>query len=122
MIGDFGAGYCLDIDDDATFAAAGGSIAGLNGSLKLGHSRLAAGCVLDESDGDRFSVMEWFGAQVCSMPGGVDPGGASGLVNGPMLNAVAPSIPDDPFFEPVDHIGAISDAANDWTSHWTHFP
>ena len=122
VIGDFGAGYCVDINDDATFVAAGGSIAGLNGSLTLSHSRLAAGCVLDESDEDRFSVAEWFGAQVGSMRGGVDPGGSSGLVNGPMLNAVAPSIPDDPFFEQVDHIGAISDAANDWTSDWTHFP
>ena len=120
VIGYFDAGYCLDIDDGATFAAAGGGIAGLNGSLTLSHSRLAAGCGLDESGGDPFSVKEWFGAQAGSAIGEFDLGGDSGLINGHILNVVAPLIPDDPFFQQVGHIGAIKDATSDWTSGWTH--
>ncbi len=119
VIGNFGASYCVDIDDSATFTAAGGNIANLNGSLSLTHSRLASGCGLDESDGDPFPVSEWFAAQPGSMMGGVDLGGASGLINGHMLNAVTPMIPDDPFFEQVDHIGAIKDATSDWTAGWS---
>ncbi len=120
VIGNIGASYCVDIDDAATFNAAGGSIANLNGSLTLTHSRLATGCNLDESDGDPFSVVEWFNAQTGSMMGGVDLGGDSGLINAHLLNAVDPAIPDDPFFEPVDYIGAIKDETSDWTAGWSY--
>ncbi len=120
VIGNFGAGYCVDIDDAATFNAAGGSIAGLNGSLSLTQSRLADGCALDESAGDPFSVAEWFNVQAGSTVGGVDLGGASGLINGHMLNAVEPSIPADGFFDQVDHIGAIKDETSDWTVGWSY--
>jgi len=121
VIGSFGTGYCVNIDDAATFASAGGGIADLNGSLTLRHSRLAADCGLNESDADPFPVTEWFDAQAGSSAGEVDLGGESGLVNGPGLNGISPLIPDDSFFERVDHIGAIKDAASDWTSGWTHF-
>ncbi len=121
VIGNFGEdGYCVDIDDAATFTAAGGSIAGLNGSLTLNNSRLATGCNLEDEDNDPFRVSDWFAAQTGSMIGGVDLGGGSGLINGHMLNAVTPSIPDDPFFEQVDYIGAIKDESSDWTAGWTY--
>ena len=121
VIGNFGTGYCIDIDDNATFDSAGGSIANLNGSLTLTHSRLATGCILqdDPDDNNPFNVTDWFHAQTDSMEGDVDLGGDSGLVNGPVLNAVMPSIPDDSFFEQVDHIGAIKDEASDWTAGWS---
>ena len=123
VIGNFGEeGYCVDIDDAATFTAAGGSIANLNGSLTLTNSRLETGCDLkaDAEDVDFFSVADWFAAQTGSMEGGVDLGGDSGLINGHMLNAVEPAIPDDPFFEPVDYIGAIKDETSDWTAGWSY--
>ena len=120
VIGNFGSSYCVDIDDPATFTAAGGSIAGLNGSLTLSHSRLAMGCNLSQEDGDPFNVGEWFAAQAGSMEGGVDLGGDSGLVNGHMLNSVMPMIPNDPFFEQVDYIGAIKDETSDWTAGWSY--
>ena len=120
VIGNFGTGYCVDIDDAATFTSAGGSIAGLNGSLTMGNSRVAAGCIFSETEGDPFTVENWFAAQSGSAEGGVDLGGDSGLVNGHMLNAVTPSIPDDPFFEQVDYIGAIKDETSDWTAGWSY--
>ncbi|MCY3565567.1 MAG: hypothetical protein OXH27_05235, partial [Gammaproteobacteria bacterium] len=80
------------------------------------------GCDLkaDAEDVDFFSVADWFAAQTGSMEGGVDLGGDSGLINGHMLNAVEPAIPDDPFFEPVDYIGAIKDETSDWTAGWSY--
>ena len=119
VIGNFGTGYCVDIDDAATFTAAGGSIAGLNGTLTLSNSRVATGCGFSESDGDPFMVADWFAAQSGSMTGGVDLGGGSGLINGHELNAVAPAIPDDSFFDQVDYIGAIKDETSDWTAGWS---
>lgn len=119
VLGNFGA-YCVDIDQTATFTAAGGSIENLNGSLTLTNSRLDADCAFDEQDDDLFPVAAWFGAQTGSALGGVDLGGGSGLINGAGLNAVEAAIPDDPFFYSVDHIGAIKDEASDWTAGWTY--
>ena len=119
VIGNFGTSYCVDIDDAATFTAAGGSIAGLNGSLTLSNSRVAMGCDFSMDDDDPFNVREWFDAQTGSMEGGVDLGGDSGLINGHMLNAVTPAIPDDSFFEQVEYIGAIKDETSDWTAGWS---
>ena len=119
VIGNFGDGYCVDIDDAATFTAAGGSIAGLNGSLTLSNSRVATGCGFSETDGDPFMVADWFAAQTGSMVGGADLGGGSGLINGHMLNAVSPAIPEDSFFDQVDYIGAIKDETSDWTAGWS---
>ncbi len=120
VVGGFGV-YCIDIDHAATFAAAGGSVAGLNGSLTLSHSRLDASCPLEDEEGDPFTVTGWFGAQTGSMLGGVDLGGETGLVNGPQLNAVEPLIPDDNYFQQVDHIGAVKNADSDWTMGWSYF-
>jgi len=111
--------YCVDIDQAATFNAAGGSIAGLNGSLALTNSRVDAQCGFSQDDDDLFNVRDWFDAKAGSMMGGVDLGGGSGLINGHELNDVAPTIPDDPFFEQVDYIGAIKDETSDWTAGWS---
>lgn len=111
--------YCVDIDQSATFIAAGGSIAGLNGSLTLTNSRVDTQCGFSQEDDDPFNVSDWFDAQTGSMKGGVDLGGDSGLINGHELNDVVPEIPDDPFFEQVDYIGAIKDETSDWTAGWS---
>lgn len=112
--------YCLDIDQTATFVNAGGSISGLNGNLTLTNSRLATGCPFSASEGDNFSVADFFGAQTGSSLGEVDLMGTIGWMNGPVLNAIAPSIPTDSFFTQVDYIGAIKDADSDWTAGWTY--
>jgi len=112
--------YCLDIDQTATFVNAGGSIAGLNGNLTLTNSRLVTGCPFSASDGDGFSVADFFTAQSGSSLGEVDLMGSSGWMNGPILNAIAPSIPADSFFDQVDYIGAVKDSGSDWTAGWTY--
>ena len=119
VLGNFGV-YCVDIDQAATFTAAGGSIAGLNGSLAMSNSRLDTACTFSASDGDPFSVAQWFGAQIGSSLGGVDLGGVNGLVNGHSLNAVEAVVPSDSFFEQVDFIGAIKDETSDWTTGWSY--
>lgn len=112
--------YCLDIDQTATFANAGGSIANLNGNLTVSHSRFATGCPFSASDGDTFSVEEFFNAQTGSSLGEVDLMGTIGWMNGPLLNAITPSIPADSFFDQVDYIGAVKDSSSDWTAGWTY--
>ncbi|HAS49801.1 hypothetical protein OAU36_01360 [Gammaproteobacteria bacterium] len=112
--------YCLDIDQTATFLNAGGSIAGLNGNLTLTNSRLVSGCPFSASDGDNFSVADFFNAQSGSSLGEVDLTGTIGWMNGPILNAITPSIPADSFFDQVDYIGAVKDSSSDWTAGWTY--
>ena len=112
--------YCLDIDQTATFLNAGGSIAGLNGNLTLTNSRLVSGCPFSASDGDNFSVADFFNAQSGSSLGEVDLTGTIGWMNGPILNAITPSIPADSFFDQVDYIGAVKDSNSDWTAGWTY--
>jgi hypothetical protein len=112
--------YCLDIDQTATFLNAGGSIAGLNGNLTLTNSRLVSGCPFSASDGDNFSVADFFNAQSDSSLGEVDLTGTIGWMNGPILNAITPSIPADSFFDQVDYIGAVKDSSSDWTAGWTY--
>ncbi len=113
------ASYCIDIDQTATFTNAGGSIANLNGNLAMINSRIDTACPLEDEAGDPFSVTDWFAAQSGSAVGNVDLGGSIGWTNGPMLNAVSPSIPAGTFFESVDYIGAIKDDTSDWTKGWT---
>ncbi len=111
--------YSLDIDQTATFTAAGGSIGALNGTLTMTNSRLETGAIFSDSEGDLFAVGDWYGAQSGSDIGVTDLGGDSGLVNGTALNAIAPAVPSDPWFDQVDYIGAIKDETSDWTAGWT---
>lgn len=112
--------YCVDIDQTATFTNAGGSISGLNGNLVLRNSRVSTGCGFSASDGDIFSVADWYAAQIGSGTGS-DLGGTLGLTNGNVLNAVPAenSLATDSFFDQVDYIGAIKDSTSDWTAGWT---
>lgn len=111
--------YCVDIDQDATFNNAGGSIAGLNGNLVMRNTRVSTGCAFSASTGDIFSVADWYAAQIGS-GSGTDLGGTLGLTNGNALNAVmVDSTLSDPFFDQVDYIGAIKDSTSDWSAGWT---
>jgi hypothetical protein len=111
--------YCVDIDQDATFNNAGGSIAGLNSNLVMRNTRVSTGCAFSASSGDIFSVADWYAAQIGS-GSGTDLGGTLGLTNGNALNAVAvDSTLSDPFFDQVDYIGAIKDSTSDWSAGWT---
>lgn len=122
MVIDGFSSYCVDIDQDATFNNAGGSIAGLNGNLVMRNSLVASSCAFSASDGDIFSVAEWYAAQTASSQGAVDFGGTLGMTNGTAVNAVTPYNSTDSFFDEVDFIGAIKDDTSDWTQGWTFTP
>lgn len=111
--------YCVDIDQDATFNNAGGSVANLNGNLVMRNTRVSTGCGFSASSGDIFSVADWYAAQIGSGMGS-DLGGTLGITNGSALNAVmVDSTLTDSFFDQVDYIGAIKDSTSDWTAGWT---
>jgi hypothetical protein len=103
---------CIDIDDAETFN---------NASVGLMLTSTILGCskAFEEEVGDPWSINTWFNSQV------------NNQIADPMLNGYIPvqqSIalgrgitPDDLFFDPIDHIGAIGSVTDDWTVGWTNF-
>ncbi len=119
---------CILIKGEETFTQSGASIAELNGTLTMENSLITSECAADlqESGDAPWTTANWYGAQANSSFGTVDLGvapnpfvGASDWTNGPIINAIPANIPSADFFDDVDYIGAIKDAASDWTSGWT---
>lgn len=110
---------CIRISGDDTFSQSGASAATLNGTLIMENSLITSACAADLQGSGTFTATEWYNAQANSSAGTVDLGGATGWINGSAINAVTPNIPSDSFFDQVDYIGAIKDAASDWTAGWT---
>ena len=111
---------CILIAGNETFTSSGASIATLNGTLTFTNSRIDAACGADlkQSSGAPWTTADWFAAQSGSAIGTADLGGPKGWANGSSLNAVVPSTTTDPFFDNVDHIGAVKDDSSDWTRGW----
>lgn len=109
---------CLDIDHEATFLNAGGSINGLNGELAMSHSVVNCSVNFREELGDLFTVEDWFLAQDgnSTTPLGMQ----DGYVNTPAANARPAAVLQDSFFDQVNHIGAVKDQASDWSLGWTY--
>ena len=112
---------CILIRGAETFTNSGPSIAELNQTLTMENSLITSACAADlqQGDGAPWTTSDWYGAQVNSSSGTVDLGGANGWTNGSVVNAVPANVPDDGFFDQVDHIGAIKDDASDWAAGWT---
>ena len=112
---------CILIKGEETFTQSGTSIAELNGTLTMENSLITTECAADlqEDDDAPWTAADWYGAQANSSSGTVDLGGANDWTNGPIINAIPADIPSADFFDDVDYIGAIKDAASDWTSGWT---
>lgn len=110
---------CIRIAGDETFSQSGASAATLNGTLIMENSLISTACGADLQGSGTFTTAEWYAAQTNSTSGTVDLGGTTGWVNGTAVNAVTPNVPSDSFFDQVDYIGAIKDAASDWTTGWT---
>ena len=108
---------CIDIDHPETFAAAGGSIAGLNGTLTINSAVANCSTTFREETGDAFTVQAWFEAG--SNNSSTNPGMTS-YINSSVVNAVTPTAPTDPWFDTTDYIGAVKDSASDWTAGWTY--
>lgn len=110
---------CLDIDSDATFAAAG-TPDNLTGTLTMQNTVISCALNFDEEEGDAFTNQAFFEAQ----PGNV--------VANPALDNIYPtsSTPTgmeiDPemwgdFFDKVNYVGAFGSKVTAWTNGWTEF-
>lgn len=107
------ADHCLNIDDAATAALFGNELQIRNSFI----GSCGAG-PLDDSGGVSSSAL-W------NLPG------TNNRIGDPMLNGYMPmpgspllsggQVPDDPFFVPVNYIGAF-DGVNDWTAGWIYNP
>ena len=110
---------CIDIDHAATFLAAGGSVNRLNGTLTMTNSRVDCPVNFREEAGDNFPVQAWFEAQAGNSVGAT---GMTDYINSALVNALSPATQTDAFFDRTDYIGAVKDAATDWTQGWTFRP
>jgi hypothetical protein len=112
---------CVDIDDAETFSHAGSAQDSkvLATGLKLSSAILGCVKAFEEEAGDPWSLSNWFHAQ------------DNNQVGDPLLNGYIPTekslalgngvTPENLFFDPVDHIGAVSSVDADWTLGWTSF-
>ena len=110
---------CLDIDSDATFAAAG-TPNNLTGTLTMENTVISCDVNFEEEDGDAFTNQAFFEAQ----PGN--------MVANPALDNIYPTsstptgLTMDPevwgaFFDKVNYVGAFGSKATAWTNGWTEF-
>jgi hypothetical protein len=111
---------CLDIDDDATFAAAGTPADSLSGSLTIQNSIVDCNTNFVEEAGDTFTVQSWFEADGSNMEmaanlEGVFPPADASYLNGFEIDYTI----FDSFFNNYGHVGAFSGADNAWTQGWT---
>jgi hypothetical protein len=107
---------CIDIDHSATFLAAGGAANTLNGVLTMTNSRINCPTNFREESGDNFTVQAWFEAQAGNSVGDT---GMTNYVNSAAINGLSAATQNDSFFEQTSYIGAVKDAASDWTLGWT---
>jgi hypothetical protein len=115
---------CLDIDDAATFAAAGAP-GNLTGVLTFENTILNCTTHIVENDedaADPWSVTTWFNGQPGNSFGnpnldGVFPPAGAAYLSGYPLD---PEVYDD-FFEDVDWIGAFRSRDSAWHYNWAEF-
>lgn len=112
----FGDG-CIDIDHSATFLNAGSSATNLSGELTMNNSIVDCDTNFVEAADDIWRVSDWFNAQSGNVEGTVVL--QDRYINSSAINALPAAVLDDPFFDKVDYIGAVPDAARDWTRGWT---
>ena len=110
---------CLDLDSDATFAAAG-SPDNLTGTATMENTIISCDSNFEEEDGDAFTVQSFFEAQAGNQvadpaldnifPTDATPG--VGAIDGTKFGA---------FFDKTNYVGAFKSKAGAWTNGWTEF-
>jgi hypothetical protein len=113
---------CLDIDDEATFTAAG-SPGNPTGVLTFQNSIFDCGNAFVEEDGDPWSIEDFVLQQEnnsvgSSMLDGIFPAGNADYLSGFPLDR---TYYNASFFEQVDYIGAFRSKASAWIWNWTDF-
>lgn len=110
---------CIDIDDPATFTAAG-TPDSLSGNLTIQNSIFDCTDSFEEENGDGWSIADWFAADGSNMEvaaglDGVFPSPGADFTEGfPIDYEIF-----DAFFQNQEFIGAFSGRNGDWTAHWT---
>ena len=109
---------CLDIDSEATFAAAG-TPENLSGILTMENTVISCAKNFEEEEGDAFTIQAFFEAQ-------------NNIVADPALDNIYPTAATPtnmmmdaekwgPFFDKVNYVGAFKSKAQAWTNGWTEF-
>ena len=111
---------CLDLDDAATFAAAGTPPDNLTGTLTIQNSVVDCDTNFVEEDGDPWTVEEWFNSFVGNSEEDVDlvddiflPEDSDLLSGFPIDYTIF-----DSFFQNQDYVGAFG-PGQAWTAGWT---
>jgi hypothetical protein len=116
----FGAS-CVDIDHAPTFLNAGTSATSLTGELTIVNSLFDCVKPFTPATGDNWDTETWFKNQAGNLVGSSDI--TTDYRNTATINArPAADLSSDSFFDKTDYIGAVKDAANDWTLGWTFRP
>jgi hypothetical protein len=110
---------CIDIDDAATFAAAG-TPANLTGNLTIQNSIVNCATNFVEEGGDPWTVEDWFNAdgtnqEVDPALEGVFPPAGAAFTSGADIDYTI----FDSFFSNYGHVGAFSGKSSAWTQGWT---
>lgn len=117
----------FDIDDAATYTQEAGGFLTLN-SILAGSSSQGGALAADGDDGTLAAVFDSGGASdnLIAAPT-LQPaaGGSHTYINGATENGMTAIDPStvDPFFDSVDYVGAVENAAGDWTdgfAFWLH--
>lgn len=127
VVADFG-DACLDIDQDATFAASGADATTLTGTLTMESTLLSDSCTtVFKDDGNVFDLAAWFNNQANNVVATDTLTGLSTAanfktyINGATEAGVTATDVNalDSFFDATTYVGAVENAANDWTLGWT---
>jgi hypothetical protein len=114
---------CLDIDHEATFALAGSDLTMTNIRMDCANAFEKDDQDFDGDEVDDPDPID-IDADLFALGAGNATGDDGGIADPFNLatpdftsTATGASVPSDPFFEPVDHIGGVG--SDDWTAGWT---
>lgn len=110
---------CLDLDSDATFAAAG-TPDNLTGTATMENTIISCDVNFDEEAEDAFSVQAFFEAQMGNQVADPALDGIYPTANTPGVMAID-SDKFGSFFDKTNYAGAFKSQAGAWTNGWTEF-
>lgn len=114
----FGDG-CIDIDHTETYTNAGASATSLTGELTITSSVVNCTTNFADEAGEPWNESDWFNGQEGNSTASL---GMSTYINNAAANARPAATLSDSWFDATDYIGAVKDAASDWTAGWTYKP
>jgi hypothetical protein len=109
--------FCFSIDHDQTFNNAGTSATALSGNLTVTNSVANCAATFRDDAADLFKTSDWFNGQTGNTTTAMSMG--TSYINNAAVNARPAAAPFDSFFDTTTYIGAVKDAASDWTAGWT---